>query len=170
MKVRIGSSTVMTHHPVLVFMPGEAYITGFAHRNPSAGGALYIGRKTAPVLKQDYLFMRVQSLLYLKHQLRTEMRTHRLFFLLNKHIHNLNNRHLYVPETSGEAYEAIFTQVVIKVTLQGRSGGTEKNFRLVNPRHHNCSIPCVITGSRIELFEGVFVLLIHNNETQIFER
>ena len=151
-------------------MVGEAHITILAFGHPTAGVALHHGSKPSAVLKENDLLFTFQTLPNMLEQERSKGTFHPLGTLQFLDVQGHNLRQFYLPKTLLELHKGILMGDCSMIpALQGGSGCTQKGTCTIPCRQHQGGIACVVAGSRVLLLVGVFVLLIHDDQSQALE-
>ena len=151
-------------------MIGKAYVAILTLRHPAAGTTLHHRSKPTTVLKENHLFFLFQSLFHILYQKWRELSDHPLFAMQFLDIHRNNLRQLDFFISFFQLYETIFSLSCILPWLDRGSGRTQQGFSSVHGGQYNSRATRMIAGSGILLLIRIFVLFVHNHQSQIPKR
>ena len=154
----------MASQLVQPLMVSQAHITVLATRHPTAGMAFYHRSKSPSVLKKDDLLFPFQSLPHLLQQHRRERTRHPLFTGQFLNVHHFDTGQTYLTVALCQLHQPVFPLKGIIISFNTWSSRPQQCFRPEQGGQYDGSIPRMIARSRILLFIGLFVFLIHDDQ------
>ena len=153
-----------------LLVEGEGHVAVGASGHPSALLALNERRVAATILKENDLFFSVQCFLHDFDEARGEHPMHEAFSLCLFGINDFDGGQHHVSVSLGELHVTVTFFVGKVVHFERRGGGAKQRFCSAHLGEHDGGISGVIARGRLLLFVALFVLFVHDDESEVLER
>ena len=157
----------MTGKRIENLMHGEAHIAVFAFRHKSTCFAFDIRRITTTVLKQNNLLFVFERFRHFLEQHIRKMSRHTFSTVSFLCINNFNFGKFHFLVAFVQFHKSVLSYIGIEITFDRRCGRSQQGFGTVHRSQYNGCIPRMITWRRVVLLVTAFMLLVHNNKSQL---